>query len=63
MPSKLEKKRKKGKDYRASKKSTATTDPDVVISENTEADIDGESTGKTFYTLKTFYSNDVFVNL
>ena len=54
MPSKLQKKRKKDKDYRASKKSTATTDPDVVISDNTEADTDGESTGKKFLEFENF---------
>ena len=46
MPSKLQKKRKKDKDYRASKKSTAATVTDVVISEDTEPDTDGESTGR-----------------
>ena len=63
MPSKLQKKRKKNKDHRASKKSNAATATDVVISEDTEPDTDGESTGIHFHNLKTFYSDGVFVRL
>ena len=55
MPSKVQKMRKKKKDYRALKKGNADVAPDAVVAEHAEADTDGESTGIDLQNLNFFY--------
>ena len=55
MPSKVQKMRKKKKDYRALKKGNGDVAPDAVVAENAEANTDSESTGINLHNLKIFF--------